>query len=141
MSNSPIIELENETGEFFLSQYGGTFAFGFKGDSDFINRCHNLVSNYSISFSPLYTFGDKMCYVTTNPDKILAGLTRYYFSQTIRTQAIPVESKGEEGDFEVSFNEAEATRIAKEKAEAFMASKVKFINFMFDNSFDRIQRD
>lgn len=124
-----MISIENETGEFVLSQYGSCQALGFRGNQEFIERCQNFAINFGLSGGKLYRESDTMAYVVTNNEKILNAFKLYFYCQTIRNKEIPVEIN-EENDFEPKFDEALAEQRALEKAQKFISEKIIQENFM-----------
>lgn len=134
--NTAIPTLENESGKYLLSHYGNTFALGFKGDADFIQRSYNFAYNFCATNGSLIELGMDISYIITSPEKLMKALQLYYYNEVIRNREVSV-SFNEEG--EITVDEVNAEKLAEEKAKAFFEKNIIKENFMFNTYLDKIR--
>ena len=128
--------LHEETGEMLLSHYGNTFALGFKGDNDFIERNYNFAFNYCATNGALIGLTQSMSYVVTSPPRIMNALKLYYYNEVIMLGEAKSELN-EEGELIV--DEAAAEKLSMEKAQKFFETKIRKENFMFNQFLNKVQ--
>lgn len=121
--------LNEETGEMLLSHYGNTFALGFKGSADFIERSYNFAYNFCATNGSLMEISQQMSYVLTNPVKLMNALKLYYYNEVIMLDKVRNELD-DEGKLIV--DEVAAEKLSTELAQQFFDVKIKKENFMFN---------
>jgi hypothetical protein len=133
--------LQNESGKFLLSFYGNILALGFKGEKDFIRRCHNWAHNYSITSGGLHWFyeqGGALAYVLVKSrDDILRGLAQQFRADIIISREIlPLKEElnyefdPENEESALKYNEKKIEKLAWERAENFFKERVELENFL-----------
>lgn len=84
-----MIKIEDETGEFIYSNYGGFHAICFRGDPEFLNRSRNLIYNFSPRRIKIQKHDIDTIYIIIDTDEFADILARYYRGQIIITREIP----------------------------------------------------
>lgn len=135
---SSLIDDVRENGAIYLTFTGCKFALGFKGDPSFLQRCFNLCMNRGI-VGPIarlrLPFGPcgRFAYVVTQSKKRIArGLAEQFRSEIIMAREVePLsESVGEDGEYDVQWNEPVIAAMAEERARAFMEDHVENDDFI-----------
>lgn len=121
-----------------LSRYGNTFALGFKGDVEFIERSYNFAYNFCATNGSLIELAQDMSYIITDPERIMKALKLYYYNVVIMNKEVDIKFD-EDGQIEI--DEVAAEKLSTERAQNFFESKIRKENFMFNMFLDRIKED
>ena len=127
------IPLENETGEFLISPYGSHFAFGFRGDAKFAERCCNFLNNFGLNSRPLTSALGTNCiyYVCLTIEKLEKALNEYYYGRVIGDGIVAPNSFETVEDIELPlWDDKEVKREARKMTDAFMRTCLKHESFM-----------
>ena len=135
------IGLAEETGKFYISRWGSTLAFGFRGEPDFVNRMSNWANNTGVSKGrTLWVFGmrGQFGYVTVKDRAtILRGLATQFRAEIITSKEIPplIDRWDDETESPVlEYDEMKIDALAAARAEQFMETKVMKDHFLQSNS-------
>lgn len=132
------IPMMEETGEFLLSYYGAQMALGFKGDLAFINRCFSWAENTGVigrgaGVHWFYGVDGKLGYVCP-PDKatIRKGLIAQFRTEIIQSNRVAKirDIWSEEEGLDIEYNEEAVNQLAEQKADEFMAIRIKHDCFL-----------
>lgn len=131
--NREFIKLEEESGEFLLSDYGNGVALGFRGDEDFIRRCENFAINHGLAKrTPLCNIGTNgIHYLCTSVDKIEKALMEFYSGYVVLHKLVaPSGYENVSGVRLPSWSESEIRHKAKELKDRFIQTRLIPSRFM-----------
>jgi hypothetical protein len=125
--------------KFLITWWGNGIALGFKGELKAIERCYNWASNTGVTRGILHWIYDiaSIGYVLTNQNDLMKGLIAQFRAEIIMSKEIPLlEDRIEEETQEIiiEYNEPLIHKMAVEKANEFMKSKIVVENFMNNSS-------
>lgn len=131
------IGMAAETGKFYLSRWGPTLAFGFRGEPDFIRRISNWANNTGVSKGEtrwVYGMSNQFGYVITKDRAtILRGLAVQFRAEIIASKEIPplVDRWDDETESPVlEYDENRIDALAAARAAQFMEERVVKDSFL-----------
>lgn len=129
------MNLEDEDGNFYMTDYLGGTAFAFEGNDDFLKRCRNFISNYGLAGDNGAVITDSFMYIVTTAEKLKKALQTYYYGLIILNGEVkPAPVIDEEGD-EIGYewDEELMEQIASQKCENFLERRVVKSNFITES--------
>lgn len=143
----PLYQLDRTDGQYLLSAYGSSLAFGWYGSPEFRELTESLIENYSF-IGPLasvhrYKYDDSIFYIVTDEKKLRAALGRFFTAQIKVREVRPTWSDGvldnedEEGkgDSEgtLAWDEQRVEVLVAERLNHFLDRFVKKERFLLDS--------
>lgn len=137
ISPQPTVTLAQEQGRFYISRWGPTLAFGFRGEPEFVTRMSNWANNTGVSKGPtrwVHGMRNEFGYVIVkNRETILRGLAAQFRAEIIASREIPplVDRWDDETEsIMLEYDESRIDALAAARAEAFMTERVVKDSFL-----------
>ncbi len=137
ISPQPTVTLAQEQGRFYISRWGPTLAFGFRGEPEFVTRMSNWANNTGVSKGPtrwVHGMRNEFGYVIVkNRETILRGLAAQFRAEIIASREIPplVDRWDDETESPVlEYDENRIDSLAAARAEQFMTERVTKDHFL-----------
>lgn len=137
ISPQPTVTLSQEQGRFYISRWGPTLAFGFRGEPEFVNRMSNWASNTGISKGGtrwVYGMRNQFGYVIVKDRAtILRGLAAQFRAEIIMSREVPplVDRWDDETESSVlEYDENRIDSLAAARAAQFMEERVVKDSFL-----------
>ncbi len=131
--------LRDESGTFLLSHYGseGGLALAFRGDRSFRERCYNWAYNCGATngaLHPFYEESGNFSYICIKDVATLNKALVLQFANEIRlAKEVPLlqDSWDEDTGAVIEYNEPAIDRLARQRADSFLADKIVLENFQY----------
>lgn len=126
-------------GQFLLTYWGNDLALGFRGEPDFIRRCHNWAVNHDLAKGELHWPFDKtgrLAYVLVEGrDAIARALAAQFYGEIVTSHEVPWVNDCTWNPEDDTFTEGEVdetavAKLAASRAEAFLSEHVKTEPFL-----------